>query len=103
VAHEPVATVRIVFSPVDQHGSNASQVGGVLVAALLSGLTAYAAKQSGGHREREVRNRRLELELTAFGPFTDSLSDPEKARLIMGRDSSEVRMSHQSETRRITT
>src|ERR1035437_6113212 len=41
-----------------------------------------AAKQSAEHRGREVRARRLELELTAFGPFTEGLKDPEEEKKV---------------------
>jgi VIT1/CCC1 family predicted Fe2+/Mn2+ transporter len=50
------------------------------VVVTLVGLAGYAAKQSAEHRGREVRARRLELELTAFGPFTEALRDEEKER-----------------------
>jgi len=54
----------------------------VAVVLVLAGLAGYAAKQSAEHREREVRARRLELELTAFGPFTEALRDEEKERTV---------------------
>jgi hypothetical protein len=44
--------------------------------ALLLGIAGYAAGQSGQHRRREQRAKRLELELVAFGPFAEPL-DPE--------------------------
>lgn len=47
---------------------------------LLRGLTAYAARQSGHHRDREDETRRVQLELTAFGPFTNDLENPDEAR-----------------------
>ncbi len=52
----------------------------IAVVVTLAGLAGYAAKQSAEHRGREVRARRLELELTAFGPFTEALRDEEKER-----------------------
>lgn len=54
----------------------------VALAAVLVGLAGYAAKQSAEHRNREVRARRLELELTAFGPFTEGLKDPDEEKKV---------------------
>jgi hypothetical protein len=48
------------------------------LAVVFGGLASYAAKQSAEHRDREVRARRLELELTSFGPFTEGLNDEQK-------------------------
>jgi hypothetical protein len=45
----------------------------ILISVALGGLATYAAKQSGRHRNREERARRLELELAAFGPFIEPL------------------------------
>jgi uncharacterized protein YeeX (DUF496 family) len=45
-----------------------------------AGLAGYAARQSAEHRRREVRARRLALEIAAFGPFSEALQDPEKER-----------------------
>jgi hypothetical protein len=47
----------------------------ILISAALGGLAAYTAKQSGRHRNREERARRLELELAAFGPFIEPLPE----------------------------
>lgn len=44
----------------------------------LGALAGYAAKQSAEHRHREVRARRLALELTAFGPFAQALNNVER-------------------------
>ena len=52
----------------------------VAAAVAAAGLAGYAAKQSAEHREREVRARRIALELTAFGPFTEALRNEEKER-----------------------
>lgn len=57
-----------------------SHLASLVVAGAAGGLTAYAARQSGHHRDREDESRRVELELTAFGPFTSELGDPDKAR-----------------------
>jgi hypothetical protein len=50
----------------------------VTAVALLLGIAGYAAGQSGQHRRREQRAKRLELELIAFGPFTEPLDDQAK-------------------------
>jgi len=44
-------------------------------ALILIGLAGYAAKQSSEHREREVRARRLEIEMAAFGPYMEAVKD----------------------------
>ena len=80
IASAIVAVLAVAFSALDQNGSPSAHVGALVVAVLLSGLTGYAAKQSGSHREREVRARRLALELAAFGPFTDHMEERENAR-----------------------
>jgi hypothetical protein len=57
------------------------------VSAVLGGLAAYTASQSGRHRRREERARALQLELTAFAPFIEPL-DPaqrEEERVLMTR------------------
>lgn len=50
----------------------------IAAVALLLGIAGYAAGQSGQHRRREQRAKRLELELVAFGPFTEPLDDEKK-------------------------
>jgi hypothetical protein len=56
----------------------------VAAVALLVGIAGYAAGQSGQHRRREQRAKRLELELVAFGPFSEPLSD--EAKLEVRKD-----------------
>lgn len=51
----------------------------VAFTAVVAGIAGYAAGQSAQHRKREVRARRLFLELTAFGPFADPLTDEDRA------------------------
>ena len=75
-----LAVVAVVFSAVDKDGSISSHLTSLVVAAAAGGLTAYAARQSGHHRDREDETRRLALELAAFGPFTSELVDTEKVR-----------------------
>jgi ElaB/YqjD/DUF883 family membrane-anchored ribosome-binding protein len=65
----------------DRVGSRlVDHLGTLAVVVVLTGVTAYAAKQSGAHRQREERAKRLELELKAFGPFVDSMDDPSSVR-----------------------
>lgn len=60
-------------------GNGASMiVAKVTAVTLLLGIAGYAAGQSGQHRRREQRAKRLELELVAFDPFTESLPVEEK-------------------------
>lgn len=75
-----LAVGAVVFSAVDGEGSVTSHLASLVVAAAAGGLTAYAARQSGHHRDREDETRRLQLELTAFGPFTNDLQNPSEAR-----------------------
>jgi hypothetical protein len=61
-------------------GSGASLIIAKIAAiTLLLGIAGYAAGQSGQHRRREQRAKRLELELVAFDPFTEPLDDTEKS------------------------
>jgi hypothetical protein len=57
------------------------------VSAILGGLSAYLARQSGQHRRREEHARALQLELTAFSPFIEPLTPEqrEEERVIMTR------------------
>lgn len=59
----------------------------IAVAVILGGLAGYVGRQSSQHRQREVRARGLQLELTAFSPFIESLSPEQKEeeRVIMTR------------------
>jgi uncharacterized membrane protein YsdA (DUF1294 family) len=54
---------------------------------IFGGIAAYAARQSSYHRGREKRARDLQLELTAFSPFIEPLSDEQKEeeRVVMTR------------------
>lgn len=51
---------------------------------LLLGIAGYAAGQSGQHRRREQRAKRLYLELVAFGPFAEPLGPD--AKLAVRKD-----------------
>lgn len=60
-------------------GNGASMIVAKIAAiTLLLGIAGYAAGQSGQHRRREQRARRLYLELVAFKPFSEPLDDPER-------------------------
>jgi hypothetical protein len=70
------------------HDATWEEFTGKLAASLLlGGLAAYTARQSADHRSRERDARRLQLELTAFGPFIEPLSpeQQEEERVIMTR------------------
>lgn len=55
------------------------------VSVVITGLAGYAARQSAQHRRREIRARRLYLELTAFSPFTEALNDDEKEKEVRAK------------------
>jgi hypothetical protein len=60
------------------HATTAEQIGKALTVAVLLAVAGYAANQSSQHRRREQRAKRLELELVAFGPFTEPLDPAEQ-------------------------
>ena len=84
----------------DDTGSTAAHIAALAVAAAAGGITAYAARQSGHHRDREVESRRLELELKAFGPFTNDLADPDAAPSAYADASSRARSERLPKNRR---
>jgi hypothetical protein len=60
-------------------GNGASTIVAKITAVtLLLGIAGYAAGQSGQHRRREQRARRLYMQMVAFKPFSEPLPDPEK-------------------------
>jgi hypothetical protein len=61
--------------------SSSVVVAKIAAVALLIGIAGYAAGQSGQHRRREQRAKRLELELVAFGPFSEPLEPEEKLKV----------------------
>lgn len=62
-------------------------VGKLALSVILGGLAAYTARQSARHRDREERARDLQLQLTAFSPFIEPLSEDqrEEERVRMAR------------------
>lgn len=51
-------------------------------AAALAALAVYASRQSAHHREMSVETRRLQLSLTAIGPYLQPLDDAERQRVL---------------------
>lgn len=73
-----VALVAVILA-LEGLGDGASTiVAKVTAVTLLLGIAGYAAGQSGQHRRREQRARRLYLQMVAFKPFSEPLPDPEK-------------------------
>ena len=62
--------------------SPAVVVAKIAAVALLIGIAGYAAGQSGQHRRREQRAKRLYLELTAFGPFAEPLQPRKNSKRV---------------------
>lgn len=68
-----------VILAVEEVGDTSSFIFAKIAAiTLLLGIAGYAAGQSGQHRHREKRARRLYLELVAFKPFTEPLPELER-------------------------
>jgi DNA repair exonuclease SbcCD ATPase subunit len=95
-----VAGFTLIWRPFES-GPLSSQavIGRILVSLAVGALASYAGRESGKHRNREVRSRQLELELTAFPPFIEGLDEATKeklrvefvARLFKGADGQEDR------------
>jgi hypothetical protein len=74
-----VAIAAVVLAAVGDGGNSAALlIGKIAVATLLLGIAGYAAGQSGQHRRREQRARRLYLQLVAFKPISEPLPDEKK-------------------------
>jgi hypothetical protein len=74
-----VAIAAVVLGAVAGGGNSAALlIGKIAVATLLLGIAGYAAGQSGQHRRREQRARRLYLQLVAFKPISEPLPDEKK-------------------------
>jgi hypothetical protein len=75
-----LAVGAVILAAETKGSSLVTHLGAFLVAITAGGLTAYCARQSGHHRDREQNSKRLEMELSAFGPFTNALAEPDEAR-----------------------
>ncbi|HEV7566811.1 MAG TPA: hypothetical protein VGO31_12715 [Microbacteriaceae bacterium] len=81
------AVAMAIFAVIHRVNDNSVVLAKLGVSAVLGGLAAYTARQSGRHRQREERARNLQLELTAFAPFIEPLPEPikELERVLMTR------------------
>jgi len=78
--------VLLVWRPAETGSLSVEHVTSRLgFAVILGGVAAYAARQSGQHRQREQVARRLELELTAFPPFVEGLKNKDELRCEYAR------------------
>jgi hypothetical protein len=73
-----VALAAVVLAFGEWGGGAALIVAKVTAVTLLLGIAGYAAEQSGQHRRREQRARRLYLQLVAFKPVSEPLPEGEK-------------------------
>lgn len=73
-----VAIAAVVLAVGEWGGGAALIVAKVTAVTLLLGIAGYAAEQSGQHRRREHRARRLYLQLVAFKPVSEPLPETEK-------------------------
>ncbi len=73
-----VALGAVVLAVGQWGGGAALIVAKVTAVTLLLGIAGYAAEQSGQHRRREQRARRLYLQLVAFKPISEPLPEAEK-------------------------
>jgi hypothetical protein len=73
-----VALAAVVLAVGELGGGPALIVAKVTAVTLLLGIAGYAAGQSGQHRRREQRARRLYMQMVAFKPFSEPLPETEK-------------------------
>lgn len=73
-----VALAAVVLAVGEWGGGTALIVAKVTAVTLLLGIAGYAAGQSGQHRRREQRARRLYMQMVAFKPFSEPLPETEK-------------------------
>jgi hypothetical protein len=73
-----VALAAVVLAIAEIGDGPSMIVAKVTAVTLLLGIAGYAAGQSGQHRRREQRARRLYMQMVAFKPFSEPLPDPEK-------------------------
>jgi hypothetical protein len=70
-----VALAAVVLAVGEWGGGAALIVAKVTAVTLLLAIAGYAAEQSGQHRRREQRARRLYMQMVAFKPFSEPLTD----------------------------
>jgi hypothetical protein len=70
-----VAIAAVVLAVGEWGGGAALIVAKVTAVTLLLAIAGYAAEQSGQHRRREQRARRLYMQMVAFKPFSEPLTD----------------------------
>jgi chemotaxis protein histidine kinase CheA len=73
-----VALAAVVLAVGEWAGGAALIVAKITAVTLLLGIAGYAAGQSGQHRRREHRARRLYMQMVAFKPFSEPLPETEK-------------------------
>jgi hypothetical protein len=81
------AVFGVIAAILEKNPAPETYGGKVALSLILGGVATYAANQSKSHRDREHIARNLQLELTAFSPFIEPLSDEnkEEERRIMTR------------------
>lgn len=72
------AIVGVIAAILEKHPAAETYGGKVALSVILGGVATYAANQSKSHRDREKHSRNLQLELTAFSPFIEPLSNDQK-------------------------
>ena len=75
VAFAIVAVAAAVWAAGHSDDSTHGLVARLAISAAAGAIAAYAGRQSSRHRGREEEARQLELDLTAFGPFIESLPE----------------------------
>lgn len=78
-----LALIPAALVAFDDTGSDRLDLARGGLALVFAGLATYAGKQSGRHRDREERFRLVELQLTAFQPFTTSLTDEQRQQATL--------------------
>lgn len=86
-----VAAVAFAAAADEALGTHIAAVG---VAVAAGGITAYAARQSGHHRDREVESKRLALELAAFGPFVEGFVEEAEGEASVSKRANDARKDY---------
>jgi hypothetical protein len=73
--------VPAVFGVLQAKQSPESVAGKITIALVIAGAAGYAGNLAHHHRERAARARRLEIEMSAFGPFITTLDQADQDRL----------------------